>query len=374
MRQPRVLMVVGAYYPELAGGSLQCRTLMQALHDRVAFAVLTTTGDRRLPVNDRIDGVPVHRVFVDPGRLASKISGTWRLLRLAPRLAKTVDIFHFHGFTQKMLMLVALARLFGRSTIEKMTSLGWDDPVAIRSHRLGRWLQAAQMAADRLVAVNPAFVDRCRAAGVPDKKISLIPNGVDIERFVPADPAGRDRLRARLQLPAGVPLVTFVGFWSPEKGPDVLFDAWRMACGETQIAAALVFIGSTDPRHPEVSPALVARVRQQVERDRLASRVFFVERAENIADFLRASDIFAVPSSREGLSNALLEAMAAGLPCIVGSIPMVSDAVINDCVNGFIVPPRDVTALARCLSRLLSDAKLRSTTGRRARETVVERC
>ena len=90
MRQPRVLMVVGAYYPELAGGSLQCRTLMQALHDRVEFAVLTTTGDRRLPVNDRIDGVPVHRVFIDPSRLASKISGTWRLLRLAPRLAKTV--------------------------------------------------------------------------------------------------------------------------------------------------------------------------------------------------------------------------------------------------------------------------------------------
>ena len=370
---PRVLMVVGAYYPELAGGSLQARTLIGALRDRVSFSVLTTTGDRALPGASDVEGVPVHRVYVDARRPATKLSATVRMLALAPRLAAGADIFHFHGFTEKMLLLMAVARASGRRTIEKMTSLGWDDPIAIRSRPMGRWLAAGVRRADALVAVSPAMRDRCTRAGIPASRIVMIPNGVDTARFAPVDAAGQAAARTRLDLPSDVRIVTFIGFWSAEKGPDVVFNAWLDARRRTGLDSALVYVGSTDQAHAEVDHALVEGVRGRIAAAGLGARVIFVERTTEVAAYLQASDIFAVPSSREGLSNALLEAMSCGLPCVAAAIPGVTDSVIEDGVNGFIVPPRDDRALGAALATLLHDDTLKRRVGARARRTILER-
>ncbi|MBI3493773.1 MAG: glycosyltransferase, partial [Acidobacteria bacterium] len=236
------------------------------LRDRVRFSVLTTTADRGLPSRGEVDGIAVRRVFIDPQQPFTKLAGLARLLALAPALAREHDIFHFHGFTEKMLVLLAVARLSGRRIVQKMTSVGWDDPVAIRSRRFGRVLAAGLASADRLVSVSPAMVERSVSAGVPARKIEQIPNGVDATQFAPADPATRAALRERLGLPAGVPIVTYVGFWSREKGPGVLFEAWRLARAQTGARAALLYIGSTDSKAtscgwnvPTRSPSICAR-------------------------------------------------------------------------------------------------------------------
>jgi glycosyltransferase involved in cell wall biosynthesis len=366
-------MVVGAYYPELAGGSLQCRTLVTALRDRVRFSILTTTIERGLPALSDVDDVPVHRVFVDVGSPLAKVAAAMRMLRLTPALAARHDIFHFHGFTEKMLLLLGAAKLAGRPTIEKTTSLGWDDPIAIRSRPLGRMLAAGVARVDRLVAVSPAIAARCRDAGLAGNRVEEIPNGVDTARFAPVDAAARAALRARLDLPADATVVTFVGFWSREKGPHLLFDAWRMARASTGLNTVLLYIGSTDPAHAEVDADIVGAVRQRLQSESLGPSVRFVERTTDVASYLQASDIFAVPSSREGLSNALLEAMATGLPCAIATIPGVTDAVIASGSNGFAVPAGDVGALRDALARLMADGSLRQEVGRRARQTIVDR-
>jgi glycosyltransferase involved in cell wall biosynthesis len=370
---PRVLMVTGAYYPELAGGSLQCRTLVLALRDRVRFSVLTTTAERSQARRSDVDGVPVYRVFVDPRARITKIMAAGRMLGLLPALVGGSDIFHFHGFTEKMVLLMAAAKSSGRRTVEKLTSLGWDDPVAIRRRPLGAVLAAAQARADRIVAMNPALRERCRRAGIADAAIVTIPNGVDIDRFSPADRDERAEIRRRLGLPAAACLVTFVGFWSAEKAPHLLFAAWREARRQSGVDAALLFIGSTDGSHPEVDPALVAGVRRQIDLDGVGSRVRFVEQTTDVASHLRASDIFVLPSSREGLSNALLEAMSTGLACVCADIPGVTDAVIESGVNGWCLPPGDAPALAAVLATLFQDERTRHAAGGRARSTVLER-
>lgn len=366
-------MVVGAYYPELAGGSLQCRTLVHALRDRVRFSILTTTGERGLPRRSEVDGVPVHRVFLDPRSTASKAIGALELLGRMPSLALHHDIFHFHGFTEKMLLLLAAARISGRRTVDKLTSVGWDDPIAIRSRPLGAALAAGVRAVDRLIAISPAMRDRCLGGGVPADRVVEIPNGVDTGRFAPVDRTEREALRARLGVPRDTTLVTFVGFWSREKGPDVLFEAWRRARLTGGVDTTLLFIGSTVSDHAEVDSGMVAAVRAQIEAEGLASSVLFVERTDEVSSYLQASDIFAVPSSREGLSNAVLEAMSTGLPCVVGAIPGVSDAVIASGDNGFIVPLADADALHVVLTRLLSSESERASVGRHARETILGR-
>lgn len=366
-------MVVGAYYPELAGGSLQCRTLSLALRDRVDLAVLTTTAMADAPARSLVDGIPVFRVFVDPRDWRTKAAAAWRLARLIPGRVRDCDILHFHGFTQKMLLLAAAAKLSGRRTIEKLTSLGWDDPIAIRQRPLGALLAAAQARADRIVAMNPALEAQCRRAGIPAGKVVTIPNGVDTERFLPADRSERVEIRRRLDLPPSACLVTFVGFWSVEKAPHLLFEAWRDARRQTGVDAALLFIGATGASHPDVDPSLAAAVRRQIESGGLGAHVSFVERTDDVASYLRASDVFVLPSSREGLSNAMLEAMSAGLACVCADIPGATDAVIESGANGWRVPPGDAPALTAVLAMLFQDERARREAGGRARATILDR-
>jgi glycosyltransferase involved in cell wall biosynthesis len=167
--------------------------------------------------------------------------------------------------------------------------------------------------------------------------------------------------------------VTFVGFWSVEKAPHLLFEAWRDARSQTGVDAALLFIGSTGASHPEADPSLAAGVRRRIEPDGLGARVSFVERTDDVASYLRASDVFVLPSSREGLSNALLEAMSTGLACVCADIPGATDAVIESGVNGWAVPPGDASALTAVLAMLFRDESARREAGGRARETILER-
>ncbi len=82
------------------------------------------------------------------------------------------------------------------------------------------------------------------------------------------------------------------------------------------------------------------------------------------------ADIVCLPSYREGLPKALLEGMAAGLPCVTTDVPGCREAV-RDGENGLLVPPRDHEALARALDRLIQDSELRTQMGKRGRNMAI---
>ena len=75
-------MVTGAYFPELSGAGLQCRSLTQVLKESADFMVFTTTTHPALPESEEIDGVPVFRVSINPRLFASKLAGLWRFIML----------------------------------------------------------------------------------------------------------------------------------------------------------------------------------------------------------------------------------------------------------------------------------------------------
>ncbi len=87
--------------------------------------------------------------------------------------------------------------------------------------------------------------------------------------------------------------------------------------------------------------------------------------------YLAAADLFVLPSLAEGMSNALLEAMASGLPCIASSNGS-NEALIEDMKNGLLVPPKDSDALARAIGALATDSELAKRLGQAARERVVQ--
>lgn len=362
-------MVVGSYHPEVTGGGLQCRTLIQALQPRVGFTVLATTRDTALPAFEEVDGVPVHRVHVDLAGRWGWLRALARLVHLFLRLRPRFDIVHLHGFTRKSIPLVWLARLTGKRTIYKMTSLDADDAVAVA----GDWLARRTLGAiDQIISVSPALTERYRVAGLPPSRLAVIPNGVDLARFRPAAPGDRSRLRQTLGLPPHAFVITFVGFFSRDKAPDCLVEAWCRLREGGEPSLVLVLIGATDLRAVEVDGELVAEVKARVRAAGAERDVHFVERTHDVPGWLRASDVFVLPSRREGLPNALLEAMACGVPCVVSRLPGVTDAVIDDGVNGLLVPAGDPGALEGALRQLLGDPAAALELGRRGRQTVVQ--
>lgn len=364
-------MVTGAYYPELSGAGLQCRALIGRLRDRVDFTVMTTTADRSLPVNDVQDGVPVHRVYVDPASWRSKMIGTLRFTVAFVRARRRFSIVHLHGFSQKSILFVWLA-IAGRKRLAiKMTSVGDDDPVSL--YRRGRLTDWSYRKADLFFAISPRFVELSARAGLSPRRFRLIPNGVNLDRFHPPVEGERATLRHELSMPPGAPMVLFVGFFSREKRPGLLFEAWAQLVASAATDATLVLVGATRSTYHEVDQTIADGIRRRADALGVSGRLLFVEVTREIERFYRAADVFVLSSIREGLPNALLEAMASGAACIASRIDGVTDRIIDDGRDGLLVPPDDVEALGQALGRVLADPTWRARLGREARRTIEAR-
>lgn len=302
-----------------------------------------------------------------------------RLWPLLIRRRQEYDVLHvFNSRSLFNLLAVPVARALGKPAILEMSLLGSDDPAALRrrSGRVGKLMASRPSiryllfrGATACVSKSPALTESYRTAGEPMSKLVEIPYAVDTETYAPASADEKDELRERLGLPLRGAIVLFVGGLSPRKGVHVLLEAF----------------GSTSRRHAECSlvlagpgakyaPSYVEGLRATISEHGLTGRVFLLERfVENVHEFMRAADIFSLPSEREGLPISVLEAMACGLAVVASDIPEISGSQIRDGTEGLLVPVGDAPALARALDRLLSGTELRVRLGQAGRRRALER-
>ena len=157
-----------------------------------------------------------------------------------------------------------------------------------------------------------------------DSQLMVIPNGVDEQRFRPAnDPGAKRQIRSSLGLPPNDPVVLFVGGLMPRKGVDILLESWPSLL-DRHPTAKLVLLGSKSGRLSHRSAGLSSQLEQYLEDiDRRIAElpksdsVVLPGDVEDPVPWYQAADVFTFPSHREGLPNAVLEAMACGLPCLV---------------------------------------------------------
>ncbi|MHC1713196.1 MAG: glycosyltransferase family 4 protein [Solidesulfovibrio sp.] len=181
--------------------------------------------------------------------------------------------------------------------------------------------------------------------------IRMIPNGVDTKRFQPADEKPGD----------GPVQLLFVGRVVRQKGLDVLLDALALLPDKAPFQLTLIGDG---PLRVELT--------EKAQRLGLGERVRFagwVGREEMPAALGRA-DVFVFPSRDEGMPNAVLEAMASGLPVAATRISG-NEELVADGETGFLVPPDDPASLAFALARLIGDVSLCRRLGAAGREKVV---
>jgi len=179
---------------------------------------------------------------------------------------------------------------------------------------------------------------------------------VDTERFAPLAPAQKIALRSRLDLPADARVVVFVGRLVPEKRVDLLTGIWS-SVREIVPRARLLIVGSG----PE----------EVVLKHKANDGILFLGSQADVTPYLQASDLFVLPSAAEGLSLALLEALACGLPVIATSVGG-NPEVIRHLETGWLTPPDDPPALTEAIVTLLEDERLQSKLRENARAHAIQ--
>lgn len=248
------------------------------------------------------------------------------------------DVIDAHYFYPDGVAAAIIARRINKplvinargSDVNVLTNFTWPRKMIV-------W--AAQVAT-AIVTVSAALKDRLVTLGVERGKIDVIRNGVDRERFVPVD---RLTARARIKTAIGSPLVLAVGNLVPEKGHELLIEALTMLP-----EARLIIVGDGPLR-----PSLV----RQIEERGLSNRASILPPMDQneLKWAYGAADLIALTSTREGIPNVLLEALACGRPVVafpVGGIPEIMTAPLT----GTLVTERSPCAMAKAVAELLRAA------------------
>jgi L-malate glycosyltransferase len=281
--------------------------------------------------------------------------------RLARYIAeRRIDIVHAYSFYGNV-FAIPPARMAGA-------------PVVIASIRdLAPYLTPAQKRVQRLVCrfagcilVNAEAVRNWLIAERYDpSKIVVIRNGVDVSPCSRA--ANAQRLLGELGLSQASPLVGVVSRLSRLKGLEPFLEAAAIVA--TQFPAArFLIVGETSPDDRAYRTELTGLARKLG----LSDRVVFTGLRTDARELLAGVTVSVMPSLNEGLSNVLLESMAAGVPVVATRVGGTPEA-IEDGVNGLLVPPADSSALANAISQVLADPQLAARLGHAARQTATAR-
>ncbi|HKF68227.1 MAG TPA: glycosyltransferase, partial [Vicinamibacterales bacterium] len=182
-RAPSVLLIAGAYHPEISASGLQCQAVAAALRGRARFSVLVTAVNSTLAPDEVIDDVPVSRVMVDVRSRFSKAAASVQLVSRLAQMRSTLDLIHVHGLSQKNVPVALMARAIGKPIVLTLHTSGQDEPqVAAAQGSLARW---AFDSARLVLPVSPNLVRRCEEGGVDASAVRLTPNGIDTNRFRP---------------------------------------------------------------------------------------------------------------------------------------------------------------------------------------------
>jgi len=309
------------------------------------------------PLLQKLAETPVVLQEFHPNGGIDSPGGMYQLLRLSWFLRKQkFDIVHTHDLWSN-LMGVPAARLAGVPAIissrRDLAHFDW------YQGKRRAWLRRIQNLSGAVLAnaspIREALIAEDRFA---PEKVHVVHNGIDVEKFRNA----RDRRDILFPNVGDAKLVVLVGnMHSDVKGHPSLIECAPRVTREFP-NVRFVLVGDGTQR---------AQFEQQVASLGLTESFFFLGSRTDIPDILAACDIAVLPSRAEGLSNALLEYLATGLPTIasrVGGNP----ELVEDGVSGFLVPPQDSDALGMALLKILRDPELMRRFGERGREFVVQ--
>ncbi len=349
---------VAVFVPRLAIGGTE-RHLLDVLPKidsrRFVVTVVTTRGSGPLDDEMRQRGIRVIHVGSAEPRplwLAGALLGIGRYLR-----RERPDIVHF--FLPEAYLIGGLcAVMFGqRCRIMSRRSLNFYHRRRRFSAKIEQWLHRRM---DVVLANSKAVARQLQDEGVTEGQLCTVYSGIDVELY-----AGIERSAARRELAFADDAMMFVCVANlmPYKGHRDLLDAFAAAVSRLPESWQLLIVGRDD--------GIGAQLRDHARQLGLEKNVCWVGERTDVATILTASDVAVLASHEEGLPKSILEAMAAGLPCIVTDVGGSPEAVLDN-VTGKVVEAHDIAALASALVELANDQPMRARFGQAAKLRVDE--
>ncbi|MDQ1650348.1 MAG: hypothetical protein QOG60_2405 [Frankiaceae bacterium] len=282
-----------------------------------------------------------------------------------PRLARAIrrsdpDVVHAH--LEDSATLVPLAtRLTGHACVSTYHHVAI--PIQGREGLRERLSVVAANRGERVLFVSAASRDGFAATyGGPRAHWQVVHNGIDLDRFAQPAAGSRPSLPDELGVPVGVPVVTVLGRLGIGKGQAVAVAAWPRVLQRVP-DARLLLIGDGP---------LETELRQQVDELGLRERVVFAGRRRDVEGILGASTLTCLPTIREALPTALIEAAACGVPAVASATSGVLE-VVDDGRTGLLFPYGDEQRLADAVVELLADEPRRLAMGSAARQLAEQR-
>ncbi|MBN1886701.1 MAG: glycosyltransferase family 4 protein [Thermoflexales bacterium] len=355
-----ILLLTDKYPPDIGGLAVStwrlARGLAKAGHAVCVSAPTDTAAPGNLVeiVDDR---VRVFRLGLHP-RYDDTLSD-WFDRIVALYASYRFDLVHALYVTQPAFVAVAVARYLGLPSV--VSARGNDLDRTIFDPARFSQISWALHHANAITAVTTDLARKARAFA-PGRDVRFIPNAVDTFLFRPGSRS--KSLIKSLEL-GDAPVVAFLGEARQKKGLTVLLPAFARLCASSEQKPILLLVGGV---RKEDEPILQVFRRQDPT---LNVRVVPNVPLTDVPAYYHLADVVVIPSLRDGMPNALLEAMAcekAVIASMVGGIPdVLGKGSVED---GVLVPPGNVTALADAMAGLLSDPRRRTRLGRAARDTV----
>lgn len=353
----RILMVLESDFTQRGGGGAesQVRTLsryLQRIGQRVAIITpLLARGPQATA--ERCYRIPVGRLRYPRRPL---LGGGVMCLRFAAFLWQgrhRYDAWHVHIGHHLGAVACFVGAIVGKPVIVKISG-SWELEQGLLAPGRGPFARVARFWLKRATAVqaiSTRIAGELRQRGFPADRVVVLPNAIDPERFA---------LRAAPRAETAPFTALFVGRLVEEKGLPTLLDAWARAfAGRTDVRLRIVGTGE-----------LEAALRAQAERLGINAQVELVGHRDRVEDELAEADIGLLTSRIEGLSNTLLEFMAAGLPVVATRISGSEDFIVPG-QNGWLFPVADTEALAACLRQAAALSRVElAALGRNARRDV----
>ncbi len=371
---PRVCVVSPMYHTSFGGVGRQAVALTERLARLGAAPFVITRSIRGVQECPLSPDVPVYRVptlfprtlnleGITLVNLLVSLSFCIGLAVLLIWKMRSYDVVHFHGASLPLIKNILLLKILRKKVIAKVVVAGSGvEPGSL----VGRYLALGSVMTwflrlvDRYVAISAEIEQALLAEGYEKERIARIPNFVDPEVFRPGDESSEAKVRKRYGW-GDRKIVMFSGRLVERKGIGTLLDAWKTVAPEHEDAHLVILGGGPMDRE----------LKEKCRSLGLENRVEFPGYVTDMPDCLAASDVFVFPSFREGFPNAVLEAMACGLPVVACIIGGVTDVILYE-QNGLLVEPGNADRLAAALKTLLDDPEHGRRLGSRALQTVRE--